>query len=146
LRRKLLGSSGKLEKSILPAFSLEDNAIFARENASNLVIKHADGFGGEQVFMDHELLKTLRTVPKSQHHEWVLQKRTKLNTIDVNGLLSRPKKAISDLGVFVQYDWENGKYRHFEVGGLMSRATNKGLKVNVSSGGLQVAVMLERGL
>ncbi len=146
LRRKLLGSSAKLEKSILPAFTLKDNALFAKKNASNLVIKHADGFGGEQVFMDKELLRTIKNVPKRQQHEWVLQKRTKLNTIDVNGLLSRPKKAISDLGVFIQYDWENGKYRHFEVGGLMSRATNKGLKVNVSSGGLQVAVMLERGL
>jgi hypothetical protein len=74
-----------------------------------------------------------------------MQKKTQLNTIDVNGILSRKKNAISDLGVFVHYDWENGKFRHFEVGGLMTRATNHGLKVNVSSGGLQVAVMLDRG-
>lgn len=146
LRRKLLGSSSRLQDSILPAYSLQYNSQTALENSGELVIKHADGFGGEQVFMDKELVRTIKKTPKSKHHEWVLQKKTKLNSIDVNGLLSRPKKAISDLGVFVQYDWENGKYRHFEVGGLMSRATNKGLKVNVSSGGLQVAVMLERGL
>jgi hypothetical protein len=145
LRKKLLGSSNVLKEAILPAMSLEGNDEFAQANAPNLVIKHADGFGGEQVFMDQELLRTVKKVPRRQQHEWVLQQKTKLNSIDANGILSRPKRAISDLGVFVQYDWENGKYRHFEVGGLMSRATNKGLKVNVSSGGLQVAVMLERG-
>ncbi len=56
------------------------------------------------------------------------------------------KKTISDLGVFIQYDWDGEKFSHFEVGGLMCRATNKGLKVNVSSGGLQVAVLLEKGV
>jgi hypothetical protein len=64
----------------------------------------------------------------------------------VNGILSNRKKAIGDLGVFIQYDWENGKFNHFEVGGLMCRATNKSLKVNVSAGGTQVAVMLEKGV
>ena len=91
-------------------------------------------------------MKKLKNIPKSKQHEWVIQKKTFLNTIDVNGILSRKRKVISDLGVFVHYDWQNDKFKHFEVGGLMSRATNKGLKVNVSSGGLQVAVMLEKGL
>jgi hypothetical protein len=76
----------------------------------------------------------------------VLQQKTFLNTIDVNGILSNKKRVISDLGVFIQYDWQDGKFQHFEVGGLMCRATDKGLKVNVSSGGLQVAVMLEKGV
>ena len=95
--------------------------------------------------MKCKLLKQIKKTPKSKHHEWVIQQKTLLNTIDVNGILSRRKRAISDLGVFVHYDWEDGKFTHFEVGGLMSRATNTGLKVNVSSGGLQAAVMLERG-
>ncbi len=146
LRRKLLGSSRKLENSILPALSLSGQSEYARSKSDHLVLKHADGFGGEQVFMDKDLLKQLKRIPTRQEHEWVLQQKTKLNSIDVNGILSRPKRAISDLGVFVHYDWQDGKYRHFEVGGLMSRATNRGLKVNVSSGGLQVAVMLERGI
>jgi hypothetical protein len=61
-------------------------------------------------------------------------------------ILSRKKRVISDLGVFVHYDWQDGKFQNFEVGGLMCRATNKGLKVNVSSGGLQVALMLDKGI
>jgi hypothetical protein len=59
LRRKLLGSSEKLKKSILPAFSLEGNVDRVRSHYHDLVIKHTDGFGGEQVFMDGELLKQL---------------------------------------------------------------------------------------
>lgn len=145
LRRKLLGSAEKLNDAILPAFSLAGNFDEVRDNYGEYVIKHTDGCGGEQVFMDKELLKWIKKIPAKRQHEWVIQKKTLLNTIDVNGILSRPKKVISDLGVFIHYDWQDGKFTHFEVGGLMCRATNKGLKVNVSSGGLQVAVMLEKG-
>ena len=87
LRRKLLGSSDRLKPSILPAFSLEGHVEDARKHVDNLVIKHADGFGGQQVFMDQEMLKKISRIPKARHHEWVLQQKTKLNTIDVNGIL-----------------------------------------------------------
>lgn len=146
LRKKFLGSSEALKRSILPAFSLKENLDTVKDHSENYVIKHADGFGGQQVFMDSEMLARLKRIPKNQQHEWVVQQKTRLNTLNVNGILSRRKRAISDLGVFVHYDWKDGRFLNFEVGGLMSRATNKGLKVNVSSGGLQVAVMLERGV
>jgi len=145
LRRKLLGNSRRLDGAILPAIPLEGQKERVRSESRQWVLKHADGFGGEQVFMGSDLVRMLAKIPKRKEHEWVAQRKTHLNLIDVNGLLSRRKRAITDLGVFVHYDWENGRYRHFEVGGLMSRATNKSLKVNVSSGGLQVAVLLERG-
>jgi hypothetical protein len=146
LRRKLLGSSQVLKDSVLPAFSLAGSVDKVRAHSAEHVIKHVDGCGGEQVFMDQEMLKWIKKIPKNRHHEWVVQQKTRLNTIDVNGLLSRKKRVISDLGVFIHYDWQDGKFTHFEVGGLMCRGTNKGLKVNVSSGGLQVAVMLEKGV
>jgi hypothetical protein len=145
LRRKLLGTADKLNYSILPAFSLEGNAQKVKDHAKDFVIKHTDGFGGSQVFMDKEMLGWIAKIPKARQHEWVVQQKTKLNTVDVNGLLSRRKKVICDLGVFIHYDWDGERFTHFEVGGLMSRGTNKGLKVNVSSGGLQIPVMLERG-
>jgi hypothetical protein len=145
LRRKLLGGDRYLAEAILPAFSLKGNVEQVKEHFADYVIKHTDGCGGEQVFMDQELLKCIKKTPAKKHHEWVIQQKTLLNTIDVNGILSRKKRVISDLGVFIHYDWQDGKFTNFEVGGLMCRATNKGLKVNVSSGGLQVAVMLEKG-
>lgn len=145
LQKRFLGKENALGSSILPAHLL--SAPIATEliqRPQDWVIKHADGYGGQQVFMNRELENKIRKIPRSRRHEWVLQKKTELNLIEVNGLLSRPKRAISDLGVFVQYDWSNGRFQHFEVGGLMCRATNKSLKVNVSGGGLQVAVLLDR--
>lgn len=145
LRRRLLGSSKLLESSALPAHLLSHpQAESSLETPQDWVLKYTDGFGGEQVYMDKDMLRCLRKIRPGKRHEWVLQRKTRLNLIDVNGILSRPKRAISDLGVFVQYDWQNGRFRHFEIGGLMCRATNKNLKVNVSSGGLQVAVLLDR--
>lgn len=145
LRRKLLGSSRSLESSILPARLLSEMMPESSlPNPHEWVLKYTDGCGGEQVYMNEDLVKQLRKIPSRLRHEWVLQKKIKLNMIDVNGILSRPKHGISDLGVFVQYDWADGRFRHFEIGGLMCRATNRSLKVNVSSGGLQVAVLLDQ--
>lgn len=145
LRRKLLGSARSMADSILPAHLLSSpGGEKACDHAHQWVLKHADGCGGEQVFMNRELELQLRKIPRNRRHEWVLQKKTRLNLIDVNGILSRPKQAIADLGVFVQYDWKGDDFSHFEIGGLMARATNKSLKVNVSGGGLQVAVLIDK--
>lgn len=145
LRHRLGIDEKKIAGSLLPAhlLSSEPNPK-ALKNPRDWVLKHTDGCGGEQVYMNQALVQQLRRIGQSRSHEWVLQKKTKLNLIETNGLLSRPKKAISDLGVFVQYDWANGRFRHFEIGGLMCRATNKSLKVNVSGGGLQVGVLLDK--
>lgn len=144
LRRKMLGSANRLSDSILPAHMLKEVRDEALLNPEKYVIKHVDGFGGEQVFMDQELVRTIKKIPAKKMHEWIIQKRVNLNTIGIDGFLSHPKKAISDLGVFVQYDWSNGKFNHFEVGGFLSRATDTSLKVNISSGGSQVGVMFSK--
>lgn len=145
LRKKLLGSAKALESSILPAHLLSEMMVGnALPSPQDWVLKFTDGCGGEQVYMNRALEKQLRKISPRRRHEWVLQQKAKLNLIDVNGISSRPKLAISDLGVFVQYDWAGDRFRHFEIGGLMCRATNRSLKVNVSAGGLQVAVLLDR--
>lgn len=144
LRKKLLGSSNTLESSILPAELLNETSLAEKQMRDDWVLKFTDGCGGKQVYMNQDLVRQLRHIPQKQRHEWVVQRKTRLNLIELNGILSRPKEAISDLGVFVEFDWVGDRFEHFEVGGLMSRATNKSLKVNVSSGGCQVAVLLDR--
>lgn len=144
LRLKMMKSASLLDKAILPASMLEEDRSLALKNPEQYVLKFVDGFGGQQVFMDNDLVKTIKKIPAQKRHEWILQKRVHLNTIDIDGILSKPKKAISDLGVFVQYDWSNSKFNHFEVGGFLSRATNTSLKVNISSGGSQVGVMFSK--
>jgi hypothetical protein len=126
-------------KSILTLF---DDKLLRRKLLNRS--KHVDGFGGEQVYMGEDLIKQIKKIKQQQAHEWMVQDRVKLNTIEIDGILSRPKTAICDLGVFVQYDWSQGKFNHFEVGGFLSRATSKSYKVNISSGGAQVAVMFSK--
>lgn len=144
LRRKILGSGSKLSQVILPAHMLSEKRDEALIYPEKNVLKFVDGFGGEHVFMGHELIKHIKKIPKKKSNEWIIQQRVNLNTIYVDGILSKPKRAISDLGVFVQYDWSNGKFNHFEVGGFLSRATDTSLKVNISSGGAQVGVMFSK--
>jgi hypothetical protein len=144
LQKKFLGRSDRLGTSILPAELLSNSNLSESEMKRDQVLKFTDGYGGKHVFMNQELIDKLKKIPKSERHEWVLQKKTKLNLIELDGILSRPKQGISDLGVFVEFDWSQDRFQHFEVGGLMSRATNKSLKVNVSAGGCQVAVLLDK--
>lgn len=144
LRRKLLGTADALKDVILPATVLKGREEEVKNHYQDKVIKHIDGMGGEMVFMDQDLLRTLKKIPPKERGHWVLQERTKLNTILVNGILSKPRRVISDLGVFVQYDWSKDKFQHFGVGGFITRATNRSFKVNVSGGGIQVPVMFTK--
>ena len=144
LQKKLLGKPNLLGTSILPAELLSESKMSEAEMRRDQVLKFTDGYGGKHVFMNQDIIKKLAKIPTSERHEWIIQKKTKLNLIELDGILSRPKQGISDLGVFVEFDWSKDKFQHFEVGGLMSRATNKSLKVNVSAGGCQVAILLDR--
>lgn len=141
LRRKLLGKSGALESVLLPATILRGHRNEAWNDHQRLVLKHVDGLGGEMVYIGSDFRKRLKNIKEKEQSEWVIQKRTQLNTIDVQGILSPPRKVIADLGVFVQYDWSKGRFQNFELGGFITRATNRSYKVNVSGGGIQVPVM-----
>lgn len=144
LRRRLLGSARALEDVILPAAPLPEKREALLKDTHSYVLKHVDGLGGELVFMGNEIPPRLKRISKRDREHWIIQQRTKMNVIKVNGILSRPRRVISDLGVFVQYDWAQGKFRHFGLGGFISRATNKSYRVNVSGGGIQVPVMFAR--
>ncbi len=144
LRRQLLGSSKKLNDAILFAQSLDKVREVISENYSHYVLKHVDGLGGEKVFFDDELKRQVKKVHKTHEHEWIAQERIKLNTIELEGTLSTKRKLIADLGVFVQYQWSQGQFKHFELGGFITRATNKSYKVNVSGGGIQVPVFFDK--
>lgn len=144
LQRRLLGNSKKLSSVLLPALKLADSQESVSVKYPKWVLKHVDGLGGELVFIGNELATQLKKIRPKDYFQWILQQRTKLNIIDVHGILSRPRRVIADLGVFVQYDWRKDRFLHFEVGGFITRATNRSYKVNVSGGGIQVPVMFDR--
>ena len=144
IRRMTLGSEEHLKNAILPARMMPEYRDRALVQPEQFVIKHVDGFGGQQVFMDEQLLRTIKKTPPKNAHEWVLQERIKMNTLKLDSFQGHPRTTIADLGVFCMYDWRGDHFKHFEVGGFIARATNTSWKVNVSSGGAQVGVMFRK--
>ncbi|MBU4484327.1 hypothetical protein KKA47_02785 [bacterium] len=129
-----------LDKVIPETFLLHEITHEVTKRPQDFVLKEIDGLGGEGVYIGRDILKKLRKIKDPKR--WVVQEIVKLNTIDVDGILSRRKKVIADLGVYVHYDWANGKLSHLSVSGAITRASNKSRKVNVNLGGLQVPVMI----
>jgi len=146
LRRRLLDAQENrtLERALPPAWPLSDRLGEVRAHARPWVLKHVDSMGGEQVFVGREIRPQLRKIKPRRIPEWVVQRRIRLNTIDVHGILSRPRRVMADLGVFIHYDWTGDRFANFAVGGFITRATNRSTKVNVSGGGIQVPVMFDR--
>jgi hypothetical protein len=146
LRREILGRKGAaaLGDAILPARLLGDEPESVKRESSRCVLKRGDGMGGEHVFIGRRMLPRIRRIPARERNEWVVQKRVDLNTIDADGFLSRRRRVVADLSAYIQYDWNGSRFTNFSVGGFITRATNRGLKVNVSGGGIQVPVMFDR--
>ncbi len=145
LRKRLIPEYAKqIENAVLPTQLLSEYQTLAKKHFHDLVLKHGDGMGGERVYVGQQMLKKIAKIPKNKQGEWALQQRLRLNTIDVHGILSRPRKVIADLGVYIHYDWDGKKFTNFRVGGFITRATNRSLKVNVSGGGIQVPVMFDK--
>lgn len=145
LQRALLGKARarRMKACLIPAWLLSGKTEDLKRRYQSRVIKHVDGMGGEQVFLGKDALKKLHSIARARLCEWVVQERVKLNTIDVDGFLSRPRRVISDVSAYVHYDWNGKRLTHFKVGGFITRATNRSLKVNVSGGGIQVPVMFD---
>jgi hypothetical protein len=145
LRKEFAGKKQDiLKNSILPAGLLSYQIKKAKDGTDRQVLKRGDGMGGEHVYIGRRMMPKLQSIPKDKRGEWVVQKRVDLNTIDVDGFLSRKRRVVADLGAYVQYDWNGRRFTNLTVGGFITRATNRGLKVNVSGGGIQVPVMFDR--
>ncbi len=146
LVRRFIGArrAERLAPTIVPASPIAGREAEVRRRSSRLVMKYADGMGGEHVFVGRKIPARLRRIPVSEREYWVVQDRIDLNTIDVDGFLSRPRRVVADLGAYIHYDWSGSRFLHFNVGGFITRATNRGFKVNVSGGGIQVPVMFDR--
>lgn len=136
--------ASKIERSILPAKILSGNENETKRRKDQLVLKHGDSISGGKVYVGRSMDKILRRIPRRERGEWVIQDRAFLNTVDADGFLSRPKKVITDLGVYIHYDWNGKHFTNFAVGGFITRASSRSLKVNMSGGGIMVPIMFDR--
>lgn len=146
LVKKLAGAAcaERIKETVLPAFLLKGREDETRRRASDTVVKHADGMGGAMDHIGNESKSALKRIRKRDRSYWVVQERVHMNTIDVHGILSRKRRVLADLGVYINYDWNGREFTNLNVGGLITRATNRSFKINVSGGGIQVPVMFER--
>lgn len=146
IMKRLLGKNraDKLSQSIVPARMLEGNEDEIRRGSSRFVLKFADGMGGEHVYVGKKIPAKMRRIRRSDRRYWVAQDRIDLNTMDVDGFLSRRRRVVADLGAYIHYDWNGKRFTNFGISGFITRATNRSFKVNVSGGGIQVPVMFDR--
>ena len=78
-----------------------------------------------------------------------MQKRLKLNTLDVDPVPSGPRRGIVDLAVYVCFDYDStrpvsNRLRDFYIASLFTRCSGDKLKVNVAQGGCVVPVFVAR--
>ncbi len=136
--------ASKIERSILSAKLLSGNQDEAKRRKEELVLKHGDSISGGKVYVGRSMDKIIKRIPRRERSEWVIQDRVLLNTVDVDGFLSRPKKVITDFGVYIHYDWNGKRFTNFAVGGFITRASSRSLKVNMSGGGIMIPIMFDR--
>ena len=156
-RKELLAQLGIIPDAILPPDIDEEpkRGELPRPYAARLAREKAEAVPSDPddivlcadttVAIGRRMLPRLDRIPAAQREQWVLQRRVDLNTMIVDGFLSHKRRVVADLGAYIQYDWDGSAFTHFAVGGFITRATNRGLKVNVSGGGIQVPVFFEQG-
>ena len=115
---------------------------------NNYVLKKKDGHMGEYVLFGDEIVSQI-TLPGFDRSDWCLQKRLKLNTLDVDPVPSGPRRGIVDLAVYVCFDYDStrpvsNRLRDFYIASLFTRCSGDKLKVNVAQGGCVVPVFVLR--
>jgi hypothetical protein len=122
---------------VTPTRSLADGGFPKRRAWRDLVVKHNFGAGGEGVFVG-EAIENAEAQVKDPA-TWIVQDRHELNQMYAKLLLTNDRPLRMDLGVFVNYDFEDGKLQHVKVAGMVARGSNK-LLVNVTQGGAAIPV------
>ncbi len=102
----------------------------------------------DHVFFDDEIVEQIKA-PGFDRTDWCLQRRIRLNTIDVDPVPNGPRKGISDLAVYVCFDYDptrlvNKRLRDFYIASLFTRCSGDNLRVNVSRGGCVVPVYVSK--
>lgn len=112
------------------------------------VLKKKDGHMGEYVLFGDEIVDQI-TLPDFDRSEWCLQKRIKLNTLDVDPVPNGPKSGIVDLAIYVCFDYDstrqvNNRLRDFYIASLFTRCSGDNPRVNIAQGGCVVPVFVAR--
>lgn len=126
-----------VRRYVTPSRSLADVGFPKRRDWKNLVLKHNFGSGGDNVFVGEAIETTGGRV--DDHTAWIVQDRHELNQMYARLLFTSDRPVRMDLGVFVNYDFEDGELKYLRVAGVVARGSNR-LLVNVTQGGAAIPV------
>lgn len=123
---------------VTPSRSLADVGFPERRDWKDLVVKHNFGSGGDGVFVGEAIEEAAAKVDDPA--AWIVQDRHELNQMYARLLFTSDRPLRMDLGVFVNYDFADGKLQYLRVAGVVARGSNRPL-VNVTQGGAAIPVL-----
>ncbi len=123
---------------VTPSRSLADAGFPRRRDWKDLVVKHNFGSGGEGVFVGDAIEGAAAKIDDPA--AWIVQDRHELNQMYARLLFTSDRPLRMDLGVFVNYDFYDGKLQYLRVAGVVARGSNRAL-VNVTQGGAAIPVL-----
>jgi len=124
---------------VLPSWNLKDIGFPHPHDWARLVLKHNFGCSGKKVFVGNAIEKMYRNIEQPQ--EWIIQQRVELNQMFTRLLYSQAQPLRMDLGVFVHYEYIDGKLVHFKITGMISRGSHN-YRVNLNLGGASIPVFV----
>lgn len=127
----------KVMQYVTPTRKLADVGFPKRADWEELVLKQNFGSGGENVFVGDAIEKAVGKVQNPE--SWIVQDRHYLNQMYARLLYSSDRALGMDLGVFVNYDFKDGKLEYLNVAGIVARGSHQSL-VNVTRGGAAIPV------
>lgn len=106
----------------------------------DFVLKGNFGCSGKKVYVGDAIEKMEHRVDDPDN--WVLQERLELNHMLARTLYGQTRPLRMDLGVFVHYDYQDGRLEHCKVVGLLSRGSQR-YRVNLNLGGVCMPVLMD---
>ena len=85
------------------------------------MVKHNFGSGGEGVFVGEAIEGAAAKVDDPAG--WIVQDRHELNQMYARLLFTSDRPVRMDLGVFVNYDFYDGKLQYLRVAGVVARGS-----------------------
>jgi hypothetical protein len=140
LVRKLgIPDPDSIRKYVIPSWSLTEIGFPGPREWEKLVLKQNFGCSGKKVFVGQAMEEMADRIEHPE--EWIIQKRLELNQMYTRPMYSQDRPMRIDLGVFVHYDFVDGRLEYCRVVGLIARGSQRN-RVNLNLGGAAIPIFI----
>ncbi|MBI9075493.1 MAG: hypothetical protein JEZ02_08800 [Desulfatibacillum sp.] len=129
----------KVLQHVIPCWQYSNHGFPPSHERKNLVLKQNFGCSGKKVFVGHGMDEMNGKIYRPE--EWVIQKKVDLNQMFSRLMYSQDRPVRMDLGVFVHYDYVDGRLEYCKVTGMLCRGSQR-YKVNLNLGGACIPVLV----